>query len=140
MRITLHKYIFHEIWPTFLTVLMVFIFLVMSTEMLELTAWVINHGVRLSHILLFIFYLLPDIILFSLPATTLMAVFVAFLRLSGSNEILAMKASGLSLYRITLPLLITSVVLAAGNFYYNEYIYPPAYKERLQFKEFTIEL
>ncbi len=109
---TLHKYIFNEIWPTFLTVLMVFIFLVMSTEMLELSEWVINHGARLTQVLMLIFYLLPDIILFALPATTLMAVFVAFLRLSSSNEILAMKSSGISLFQMLPTVLLVSLISA----------------------------
>jgi lipopolysaccharide export system permease protein len=110
MRITLHKYIFNEIWPTFITVLMVFIFLIMSTEMLKFSEWVINYGVRLTQVLMFIFYLLPDIILFALPATTLMAVFVAFLRLSSSNEILAMKSSGISLFQMLPTVLLVSLI------------------------------
>jgi lipopolysaccharide export system permease protein len=110
MRITLHKYIFSEIWPTFMTVLMVFIFLIMSTEMLKFSEWVINYGVRLTQVMMFIFYLLPDIILFALPATTLMAVFVAFLRLSSSNEILAMKSSGISLFQMLPTVLLVSLI------------------------------
>ncbi len=93
-----------------MTVLMVFIFLVMSTEMLELSEWVINHGARLTQVLMLISYLLPDIILFALPATTLMAVFVAFLRLSSSNEILAMKSSGISLFQMLPTVLLVSFI------------------------------
>jgi lipopolysaccharide export system permease protein len=110
MKITLHKYIFSEIWPTFMTILMVFIFLVISTKMLELSEWIINHGVHLTQILMLIFYLLPDIILFALPATTLMAVFVAFLRLSSSNEILAMKSLGISLFQMLPTVLLVSLI------------------------------
>ncbi len=110
MRITLHKYIFNEIWPTFVTVLVVFIFLIMSTEMLKFSEWVINYGVHLTQVLMFIFYLLPDIVFLALPATTLMAVFVAFLRLSSSNEILAMKSSGISLFQMLPTVLLVSLI------------------------------
>jgi lipopolysaccharide export system permease protein len=108
MRITLHKYIFNEIWPTFVTVLMVFIFLGISKDMLELSDFIINYGGRLTQVLMLILYLLPDILLFSLPAATLMAVFVAFLRLSSSNEILAMKSSGISLFQMLPTVLLFS--------------------------------
>jgi lipopolysaccharide export system permease protein len=110
MRTTLHKYIFNEIWPTFVTVLMVFIFLCISKDMLELSELIINHGGRLTQVLMLIIYLLPDIILFALPATTLMAVFVAFLRLSSSNEILAMKSSGISLFQMLPTVLLVSLI------------------------------
>ena len=59
--------------------------------------------------------------------------------LARRNELLAMKASGRSLYRIALPLLITGLLLSAGHFYYNEYIFPPANQRRLEIKKFTIE-
>lgn len=110
MKITLHKYIFHEIWPTFLTVLMVFVFIVMSKYMLDLSEWVITGGVHLSQVIKLIFYLLPDIILFALPASILIAVFVAFLRLSSNNEILAMKTSGISLLQMLPTVLLFSFV------------------------------
>lgn len=108
MKITLHKYIFHEIWPTFLTVLMVFVFIVMSKYMLDLSEWVITRGVHLSQVIKLTFYLLPGIILFALPASILIAVFVAFLRLSSNNEILAMKTSGISLLQMLPTVLLFS--------------------------------
>jgi hypothetical protein len=115
MRITLHKYIFNEIWPTFVTVLMVFIFLGISKDMLELSDFIINYGGRLTQVLMLILYLLPDILLFSLPAATLMAVFVAFLRLSSSNEILAMKSSGISLFQMLPTVLLFSIWVLSGS-------------------------
>ena len=59
--------------------------------------------------------------------------------LARHKEVLAMKASGLSLYRMALPYLVVTLLLAAGHFYYNEYIYPPANKRRLEIKQYTIE-
>ena len=108
MRLTLHKYIFHEIWPAFLTILVVFAFIVVATKMLSLSEWVINRGVPPSQVMKLIFYLLPDIILFALPAASLMAVFIAFLRLSSDNEILAMKSSGISLFQMLPTVLLVS--------------------------------
>jgi lipopolysaccharide export system permease protein len=108
LKITLHKYIFHEIWPTLLASLAVFLFIVLAARMLNLAEWMVNHGVHPFQLAKMIFYLLPGMILFALPAVLLMAVFVAFHRLSNDNELQAMKASGISLYQM-LP----SVVLVS---------------------------
>jgi lipopolysaccharide export system permease protein len=108
MKITLHKYIFHEIWPTFLTILMVFVFIVVATRMLSVSEWVINRGVHPGQVFNMIFYLLPGIVLFALPAAALMAVFIAFIRLSSDNEILALKSSGISLFQMLPTVLIIS--------------------------------
>lgn len=107
---TLYKYIFNEIWPTFLTSLLVFMFIMLAARMLNISEWIINHGVPLIMVIKLIFFLLPGIILFALPAATLMAVFIAFLRLSGDNELLAIKGSGISLYEMMPPVFLASVV------------------------------
>ena len=100
MKLTLHKYIFHEIWPTLLASLAVFLFIVLAARMLNLAEWMINHGVHPFQVARMVFYLLPGMILFALPAVLLMAVFVAFHRLSNDNELQAMKSSGISLYQM----------------------------------------
>ena len=108
MKLTLHKYIFQEIWPTFLTILTVFAFIVVATRMLTISEWVINRGVDPGQVFKLILYLLPGIILFSLPAAALMAVFIAFIRLSSDNEILALKSSGVSLFQMLPTVLFVS--------------------------------
>ena len=108
MKLTLHKYIFHEIWPTFLTILTVFVFIVVATRMLTVSEWIINRGVHPGHVFKMIFYLLPGIVLFALPAAALMAVFIAFIRLSSDNEILALKSSGISLFQMLPTVLVIS--------------------------------
>ena len=108
MKITLHKYIFNEIWPTFLTILTVFVFIIVATRMLTISEWVINRGVHPGQVFKLIFYLLPGIILFALPAAVLMAVFIAFIRLSSDNEILALKSSGISLFQMLPTVLLVS--------------------------------
>ena len=110
MKLTLHKYIFHEIWPTFLTILTVFAFIVVATRMLTISEWVITRGVHPGQIFKLILYLLPGIILFALPAAALMAVFIAFIRLSSDNEVLALKSSGISLFQMLPTVLLVSFV------------------------------
>jgi lipopolysaccharide export system permease protein len=110
MKITLHRYIFHEIWPTFLTIITVFAFIVVATRMLTIAEWVINRGVDPGQVFKLILYLLPGIVLFALPAAALMAVFIAFIRLSSDNEILALKSSGISLFQMLPTVLLVSLL------------------------------
>jgi len=100
LKLTLHRYIFHEIWPPLLASLAVFLFIVLAARMLNLAEWMINHGVHPFQLAKMILYLLPGMILFALPAVLLMSVFVAFHRLSNDNELQAMKSSGISLYQM----------------------------------------
>lgn len=87
-----------------------------ATKMLSVMEWVINRGVHPNHVLKFILYLMPNIMLFALPAVILIAALVAFLRLSGDNEIIALNSSGVSLYQMLPPVLVLSFIgcLMAG--------------------------
>lgn len=106
---TLYRYIFREIWPTFLASLFVFIFIMMAARMLSITELIVTRGVHLSQVAGMILFLIPDILTFALPAVTLMSVVVAFLRLSADNEIIAMKSSGISLYQMLPPVITFSL-------------------------------
>jgi len=107
---TLYKYIFREIWPTFLASLFVFIFIMMAARMLSITELIVTRGVHLSQVAGMVLFLLPDILTFALPAVTLMSVVVAFLRLSADSEIIAMKSSGVSLYQMLPPVIVFSLL------------------------------
>ncbi|MDY6973500.1 MAG: LPS export ABC transporter permease LptF [Thermodesulfobacteriota bacterium] len=108
MKLTLYKYIFDEIWPTFFVSLFVCIFIVIATKMLSVTELIVSQGVHVSKVVRMILYLLPDVIAFTLPAASLIAVVVAFLRLSVDNEIIALKSSGISLYQMLPPVIALS--------------------------------
>ncbi len=99
----------------------------------------IDHQVPLLQVLEYYFYFGGWVIKSFLPMFIMLSVLFSISILSNKNEILAMKASGISLYRISAPILVMVLLLSAGHFYYNEYLFPPANKKRLEIKNFTIE-
>jgi lipopolysaccharide export system permease protein len=108
MKLTLYKYILNEIWPTFLACLFVAVFIVVATKMLSITDLIVARGVPVIQVVRMVVYLLPDIIAFALPAASLLAVVLAFLRLSADSEIIALKSSGISLYQMLPPVILLS--------------------------------
>ena len=63
---------------------------------------------------------LPLLISRFLPFSVLLGTLIAFVGLNQSSEIVAMKAAGLSAHQILAPLIIASIVVAAGLFAFNE--------------------
>jgi len=57
-------------------------------------------------------YLFPNIFLYSIPMATMMGVTIGFTRLSNDSEILAIKASGISIYQIIPPVVIVTALIA----------------------------
>ncbi len=57
-------------------------------------------------------YLFPNIFLYSIPMAAMLGVTIGFARLSNDSEILALKASGISMYQILPPVIIVATLIA----------------------------
>lgn len=64
------------------------------------------------------------IVALAAPMATLTASLMAFGRMSADNEIVALKASGISLYRLVTPVLIAATVLAGSLIWFNNAVLP----------------
>jgi lipopolysaccharide export system permease protein len=67
---------------------------------------------------------LPFIIAMTLPMAVLLAVLYAFSHLAADNEITAMRASGISVYQILLPVLAWGLFMSAFNFMFVDQVLP----------------
>ncbi|MFQ5746576.1 MAG: LptF/LptG family permease [Gemmatimonadota bacterium] len=76
-------------------------------------------------------YSVPFIFAVIFPMAVLVAVLYAFNRLAADNEISAIKASGVSLARLTAPVLVAATLLAAAMVWFNDAVLPES-NHRLQ--------
>jgi len=76
----------------------------------------------------YIWYKIPESVQYIFPVTALIAALLSLGLLTKFNEITAMKACGISLYRIMIPVLVLSVLVSFGSFYVQENILPDSNK------------
>ena len=86
----------------------------------------IEKKAAVSDSILYFLFKIPQLIVFSIPITVLLASVLTLILLSRGNEIVAMRACGASIYRIIAPILAASFGIAALTFLANEYIVPAA--------------
>ena len=67
---------------------------------------------------------IPFIVAMTLPMAVLLAVLYAFSHLAADNEVTAMRASGISVYQVLLPVLAWGVFMAALNFAFVDQVLP----------------
>jgi LPS export ABC transporter permease LptG len=80
----------------------------------------------------YIWYTIPESVQYIFPVTALVAALLSLGLLTKFNEITAMKACGISLYRIMFPVLVLSVLVSLGSFYVQENILPDSNKRAEQ--------
>ena len=121
-RITL--YILEEFFLSFLVAFFFFFFIFFVNQLLVMAEEIFSKKVPFWDVVLFILFSFPAIIALSFPFGSLVGALMAVGRLSSDNEILAFKASGISLSRIFLPLLLLGIILSSVSFVMNDYFLP----------------
>jgi lipopolysaccharide export system permease protein len=106
---TTYLYILKEITPIFLIGLMTFTVILLMDKILKLIELIVTRGVNLSQILMLLLFISPSFLIFTIPMAFLLAILLSFGRLSGDSEIIAFKASGISLYQLYRPVLLFSI-------------------------------
>ncbi|MGZ3774696.1 MAG: LPS export ABC transporter permease LptF [Pseudobdellovibrionaceae bacterium] len=103
------QYIFFEMLPSFIVGLMVFISIILMFQVLRLTEFALIHGVSLKTIAEIIGYVIISLLPVLFPMALLFSILLTYGRLSQDSEIVAMKASGLSMSTLLSP----AIILAA---------------------------
>ena len=131
------RYIFAELIPPFVISLCFFTFVFLMAEMLKITDLVVNYGVGVWIIAKILFFSTPYFLTYVIPMATMMAVLLTMLRMSGDNEIVALKSGGISLYRLLRPIVIFCILAAMLAFLMGVYATPIG---RLAIKKLTFQV
>lgn len=113
-------YVLKKFFGIFIAAMMFFI---MILELVSLFAnlWsYINRGVTIDQIAQLMLYYAPRCAWYSIPMSMLFATAYMLSDLYAKNELLAIFASGISLLRFTLPLLIFSIFASIGLFFFED--------------------
>jgi LPS export ABC transporter permease LptF/LPS export ABC transporter permease LptG len=106
-------YLLRRFFYYFWLMMAVFIFLFETFTFFELLDDIARHRVPFLTVVDYFRYLTPYLIYNLAPLGALVAVLVTLGIMSKNNEVVALKASGISLYRLAVPLLFAGLALAA---------------------------
>ena len=95
-----------------------------STMLFKITQYMTKYGAPLETVARLFMYNLPEVINYTFPMSMLLAALMAFGKLSGSSEITAMKAGGVSYYRIVAPVLVVGFFVSMFSMVWAEKVVP----------------
>ena len=120
------SYMMRQFLTTFGLVLSSFIMLSLIFNFFELLGDIFRNRTPLITVGDYLLNLIPYMLYNLTPLCALLAVLITVGALSRSSELTAMKASGVSLYRLIVPLLALAGVLAVSLFAFDEFYLPAA--------------
>lgn len=122
----LDRYVTREFLGPFLAAITAFIVISLSVQLYWLAEMVVVKRTPLVTVLRLVLFNLPAAIVQVLPFATLFGVLLGISRLSRDSELSIMRAAGLKLSRIALPLVVISLLISAFGFYLGDQVAPKA--------------
>jgi lipopolysaccharide export system permease protein len=122
----LDRYMVQALGGPFLFGLAAFTLLFVAGELLNIARLVSEEHASLLAAGKYFIYTLPGTLVLTFPMSMLLAVLLAMSQLSGNSEITAMRAGGVSLYRIAAPLIAVGLVASLVGLIFQELVVPTA--------------
>jgi len=119
-------YMLQQFLYYFVVVLVGFVLIFDAFTLFDLLGDISKNHITASMVLDYFRFLVPLMVYQLAPLATLVATLVTLGVLAKNNEVIAFKASGVSLYRLVLPLTLAGLVLAGGMFLLDDTFLPYA--------------
>ncbi|MGD0828887.1 MAG: LptF/LptG family permease, partial [Desulfobaccales bacterium] len=112
MPLIIYRYLFLEILPPFGVSLLAFTAIVFLGRLMKITQMIVVKGVGLVEVLQTCLYLLPYLLVFTLPMAATVGILLSLTRLSVDREVVALKTAGMSFVQLLPPILGFSLAAA----------------------------
>ncbi|MCE1188836.1 MAG: LptF/LptG family permease [Ignavibacteria bacterium] len=124
------RYLVKQFLLTTLFGLMAFIVLFIVVDLMENLDDFIDAHVTISIVVKYYLLFIPEIIKLMLPVSMLFASLFTTGKMSNQNEITAIKAGGISLYRFMMPIIVVSFFICGLAVYFGGYVVPAANRNK----------
>jgi lipopolysaccharide export system permease protein len=122
----LYCYILSEILPPFFLGLLVFTFILLIVRIVKLIDLVVTRGVPLVEMAKILGFVLPTFLEITMPIALLFGVLLGLSRLSSDQEVVALKASGVSPTQILLPVITIAAIVSLLTLVVTTWLRPAA--------------
>ena len=130
----LDQFILKSFIGPFIAILLVVVFILMMQFLWLYIDELVGKGLSFKVILEFLGWGSITMLPLSLPLATLLASMMTLGTLGENNELLAIKAAGISLQRVMIPLSVACLVISVGAFFVSNDLMPVAYNKIYQLR------
>lgn len=131
----LDKYLVKQFVQTIFFGLVAFALIFVVIDMMENLDDFIDQNVPTNLIFQYYLVFIPEIVRLMMPVSVLLASLFTAGKMSNLNELTAIRAGGISLYRFMAPFIITAFIISASAVYIGGYLVPLANKHKVYIEQ-----
>jgi len=133
----LYSYLATEMLAPFFASFLVMNGVFFLVKLIPFLNFALDLGIGFTDFVRLFCYMLPNMLLYTVPMAAMMGIIICFSRLSNDTEILALKAGGISIYHILPPLIAVAGTIALSTGYVSISLIP---KSDTAMKQLTYQL
>ncbi len=133
----LYSYLATEILAPFFACFLIMNAVFFLVKLIPFLNFVLQLDINIADFLRLLSYMFPSIFLYTIPMSAMLGITIGFSRLSSDSEILAIKAAGVSTYRILPPVVAVSLVISAIALYFSTVLIPVS---EMSMKQLTYQI
>jgi lipopolysaccharide export system permease protein len=133
----LYSYLATEMLAPFFASFIIMNCVFLLVKLIPFLNFVLDLNIGAADFVRLLSYMFPNIFLYSLPMAAMMGVTIGFARLSSDSEILALKASGISIYQILPPVVVVATLIGVFTSYFSIKLIPLS---EVSMKQLTYQL
>jgi lipopolysaccharide export system permease protein len=133
----LYSYLATEMLAPFFASFLIMNCVFFLVKLIPFLNFVLDLKIGLADFIRLFSYLFPNMFLYSIPMAAMMGITIGFSRLANDSEILAFKASGISIYQILPPVVVIAALIALLTSYFSIVLIPVS---EIAMKQLTYQL
>lgn len=125
-------YIFRKIFPFFIGSLVFFSLVLNLVDLFMNLTTYLQNSAKMSDVFMVMLYYTPKTVWYAIPVGMLFATSFVLSDMYASNELEALFASGVSLFKFTLPVLLLSILLSFGLYHFENRLVVWTYEKKVE--------
>ncbi len=128
----LYTYLINQMLAPFYASLIILTSILFLGKLIPILDIILDYNIGFADFIRLYAYFTPQLLLFTLPMSSMMGVILGTTHINNENELMVLKASGISLYRMLPPVIIVALCTALLTGLFSIYLIPAGNRAKVE--------
>ena len=128
----LFTYLINQVLAPFYASLIILTSILFLSKLIPILDLILDYNISLADFFRLYAYFVPQLLLFALPMASMMGVTLGTTHINNENELMVLKASGISLYRMLPPVILVALSTAVLTGIFSIYLIPAGNRAKVE--------